>query len=287
MTVATVRRVRSLLLVLAALLVTLAPAPAALAAPVAKPGAEVVSVTQVTDRQVDGCAVGGARRPDRARPAAHARRRWDLEDRGRHLADAVAAAAASAAAATTPRGRAAPTSPASRARATSSWSCRRRAGTLVQRPVEQRRGAATRLWETFHTPGVAPPPGESDWGAGQPPSWPDRPWATGRAPVRGPAPGHVPGDRRVLRPAPALNDEPVNRIKGFFAGRATTRGAPGRPRRAARHLAAHDPYHLAKRLAAARTSLVRRRHHRRRAPGASPAPSKRTSTGRTRRSPPS
>ncbi len=165
MTVATVRRVRSLLLVLAALLVTLAPAPAALAAPVAKPGAEVVSVTQVTDRQVDlGCAVGGARRPDRARPAAHARRRWDRRTAagtGRRCGCRCCIGCCGDYTSWTSRTDVA----GIESRATSSWSCRRRAGTLVQRPVEQRRG---------RRPGSGRPSTlqelrrllESDWGAG-------------------------------------------------------------------------------------------------------------------------
>ncbi|MEU6844124.1 alpha/beta hydrolase family protein [Streptomyces sp. NPDC046716] len=246
MTAALTRRARRLLLVLAALLLTFGAAPSAVAAP-ARPAAEVVAVTQVAERQVDlsvrASALGGRTVKVRLLTPDG----WDPADRRTHWPTLWLLHGCCGDY----------TSWTGKTDVASLDSLR---NVLVVMPEAGWNGwysdwwnhgqGGDPAWDTFHTRDLRRLL-ERDWGAGA------------RRVVAGLSMGgqgallyaaRHPGMFRAAAAYsgsahPLLNDESTSRILGFFAGQDTDPlrvwGDPVAQRAV---WAAHDPYHLAKRL---------------------------------------
>ncbi|MGW2343318.1 alpha/beta hydrolase [Streptomyces sp. NPDC001661] len=247
MTAALTRRTRRLLLVLAALLLTLGSAPSAVAATRAKPAAEVVDVTQVADRQVDlsvrASALGGRTVKVRLLTPDG----WNPDDRTKHWPTLWLLHGCCGDY----------TSWTNMTDVASADSLR---DVLVVMPEAGWNGwysdwwnygdGGDPAWDTFHTRDLRRLL-ESDWGAGS------------RRVVAGLSMG---GQGALLYAArhpgmfkaaaaysgsahPLLNDESTSRIMGFFAGQGNDPLRVWGDSVAQRDIwAAHDPYHLAKRL---------------------------------------
>ncbi|MEV3858888.1 alpha/beta hydrolase family protein [Streptomyces sp. NPDC050095] len=249
MTAAPIHRTRCLiaLLVLAALLLVLAPQPSAVAADHHTRGAEVVSVTQVADRQVDlsvrSDALGGRTVKVRLLTPDG----WNPKDSHRHWPTLWLLHGCCG-------------DYTSWTGATDVASVEVLRDVLVVMPEAGWNGwysdwwnggqGGDPAWETFHTQELRRLL-ERDWGAGS------------RRVVAGLSMGgqgalmyaaRHPGMFRAAAAYsgsvhPLLNDESVNRIMGFFAGQG---GDPlrvwGDPVAQRDIWAAHDPYHLAARL---------------------------------------
>ncbi|MYT74814.1 MULTISPECIES: alpha/beta hydrolase family protein [unclassified Streptomyces] len=246
MTAALTRRARRLLLVLAALLLTFGAAPSTVAAP-APPAAEVVAVTQVAERQVDlsvrASALGGRTVKVRLLTPDG----WDPADRGRHWPTLWLLHGCCG--------------------DYTSWTAKTDVASLdslrhvlVVMPEAGWNGwysdwwnhgqGGDPAWDTFHTRDLRRLL-ERDWGAGS------------RRVVAGLSMGgqgaliyaaRHPGMFRAAAAYsgsvhPLLNDESTTRILGFFAGQNTDPlRVWGDPVAQRAIWAAHDPYHLAKRL---------------------------------------
>ncbi|MFJ8949435.1 alpha/beta hydrolase [Streptomyces sp. NPDC102384] len=247
MTAALTRRTRRLLLVLAALLLTLGSAPPALAATKSRPAAEVVDVTQVADRQVDlsvrASALGGRTVKVRLLTPEG----WNPGDRTKHWPTLWLLHGCCG-------------DYTSWTNMTDVASVDSLRDVLVVMPEAGWNGwysdwwnhgeGGDPAWDTFHTRDLRRLL-ESDWGAGS------------RRVVAGLSMG---GQGALLYAArhpgmfkaaaaysgsahPLLNDESTNRIMGFFAGQGDDPLRVWGDPVAQRDIwAAHDPYHLAKRL---------------------------------------
>ncbi|MFJ9123178.1 alpha/beta hydrolase [Streptomyces sp. NPDC102340] len=247
MTAALTRRTRRLLLVLAALLLTLGSAPPALAATKSRPAAEVVDVTQVADRQVDlsvrASALGGRTVKVRLLTPDG----WNPGDRTKHWPTLWLLHGCCG-------------DYTSWTNMTDVASVDSLRDVLVVMPEAGWNGwysdwwnhgeGGDPAWDTFHTRDLRRLL-ESDWGAGS------------RRVVAGLSMG---GQGALLYAArhpgmfkaaaaysgsahPLLNDESTNRIMGFFAGQGDDPLRVWGDPVAQRDIwAAHDPYHLAKRL---------------------------------------
>ncbi|MEV5607554.1 alpha/beta hydrolase family protein [Streptomyces sp. NPDC052225] len=246
MTAATTRRARPLLLVLAALLLVLAPLPTAGAALAAAPprGAEVVAVTRVADRQVDlsvrSSALGGRTvkvrllTPEGWQPGRHWPTLWLLHGCCGDYTSWTAKTDVARIAALR--------------------------DVLVVMPEAGWNGwysdwwnggeGGDPAWETFHTKELRHLL-ERDWGAG-----PDRVVAGLSMGGQG-ALMYAARHRGMFKAAaaysgsahPLLNDESVNRIMGFFGGQGDDpRRVWGDPVAQRDVWEAHDPYYLAKNL---------------------------------------
>ncbi|WP_338693110.1 alpha/beta hydrolase family protein [Streptomyces sp. Q6] len=249
MTAATTRRAGSLLLVLAALLLVLAPLPTAGAALASAPprGAQVVDVTQVADRQVDlsvrSPALGGRTVTVRLLTPDG----WEPGQRGRHWPTLWLLHGCCG--------------------DYTSWTAKTDVAridslrdVLVVMPEAGWNGwysdwwnggrGGDPAWETFHTQELRHLL-ERDWGAGS-----DRVVAGLSMGGQG-ALLYAARHRGMFKAAaaysgsahPLLNDESVNRVLGFFGGQG---GDPlrvwGDPVAQRDVWEAHDPYYLAKRL---------------------------------------
>ncbi|WP_328634775.1 alpha/beta hydrolase [Streptomyces sp. NBC_00356] len=247
MTAALTRRTRRLLLVLAALLLTLGSAPPALAATKSRPAAEVVDVTQVADRQVDlsvrASALGGRTVKVRLLTPDG----WNPGDRTKHWPTLWLLHGCCG-------------DYTSWTNMTDVASVDSLRDVLVVMPEAGWNGwysdwwnhgeGGDPAWDTFHTRDLRRLL-ESDWGAGS------------RRVVAGLSMG---GQGALLYAArhpgmfkaaaaysgsahPLLNDESTSRIMGFFAGQGDDPLRVWGDPVAQRDIwAAHDPYHLAKRL---------------------------------------
>ncbi|WP_327654167.1 alpha/beta hydrolase [Streptomyces sp. NBC_00483] len=247
MTAALTRRTRRLLLVLAALLLTLGSAPPALAATKSRPAAEVVDVTQVADRQVDlsvrASALGGRTVKVRLLTPDG----WNPDDRTKHWPTLWLLHGCCG-------------DYTSWTNMTDVASVESLRDVLVVMPEAGWNGwysdwwnhgeGGDPAWDTFHTRDLRRLL-ESDWGAGS------------RRVVAGLSMG---GQGALLYAArhpgmfkaaaaysgsahPLLNDESTSRIMGFFAGQGDDpQRVWGDPVAQRDIWAAHDPYHLAKRL---------------------------------------
>ncbi|WP_327668699.1 MULTISPECIES: alpha/beta hydrolase family protein [unclassified Streptomyces] len=247
MTAALTRRTRRLLLVLAALLLTLGSAPPALAAAKSRPAAEVVDVTQVADRQVDlsvrASALGGRTVKVRLLTPDG----WNPGDRTKHWPTLWLLHGCCG-------------DYTSWTNMTDVASVDSLRDVLVVMPEAGWNGwysdwwnhgeGGDPAWDTFHTRDLRRLL-ESDWGAGS------------RRVVAGLSMG---GQGALLYAArhpgmfkaaaaysgsahPLLNDESTNRIMGFFEGQGDDPLRVWGDPVAQRDIwAAHDPYHLAKRL---------------------------------------
>ncbi|MGD6740913.1 alpha/beta hydrolase [Streptomyces sp. BH106] len=247
MTAALTRRTRHLLLVLAALLLTLGSAPPALAATKSRPAAEVVDVTQVADRQVDlsvrASALGGRTVKVRLLTPEG----WNPGDRTKHWPTVWLLHGCCG-------------DYTSWTNMTDVASVESLRDVLVVMPEAGWNGwysdwwnygeGGDPAWDTFHTRDLRRLL-ESDWGAGS------------RRVVAGLSMG---GQGALLYAArhpgmfkaaaaysgsahPLLNDESTNRILGFFAGQGNDPlRVWGDPVAERGIWAAHDPYYLAKRL---------------------------------------
>ncbi|WP_327665294.1 alpha/beta hydrolase [Streptomyces sp. NBC_00498] len=247
MTAALTRRTRRLLLVLAALLLALGSAPPALAATKSRPAAEVVDVTQVADRQVDlsvrASALGGRTVKVRLLTPDG----WNPGDRTKHWPTLWLLHGCCG-------------DYTSWTNMTDVASVESLRDVLVVMPEAGWNGwysdwwnhgeGGDPAWDTFHTRDLRRLL-ESDWGAGS------------RRVVAGLSMG---GQGALLYAArhpgmfkaaaaysgsahPLLNDESTNRIMGFFAGQGDDPLRVWGDPVAQRDIwAAHDPYHLAKRL---------------------------------------
>ncbi|MCX4831600.1 esterase family protein [Streptomyces sp. NBC_01016] len=247
MTAALTRRTRRLLLVLAALLLTLGSAPPALAATKSRPAAEVVDVTQVADRQVDlsvrASALGGRTVKVRLLTPDG----WNPGDRTKHWPTLWLLHGCCG-------------DYTSWTNMTDVASVESLRDVLVVMPEAGWNGwysdwwnhgeGGDPAWDTFHTRDLRRLL-ESDWGAGS------------RRVVAGLSMG---GQGALLYAArhpgmfkaaaaysgsahPLLNDESTSRIMGFFAGQGDDPLRVWGDPVAQRDIwAAHDPYHLAKRL---------------------------------------
>ncbi|MEB8340144.1 alpha/beta hydrolase [Streptomyces endophyticus] len=247
MTAALTLRTRRLLLVLAALLLTLGSVPSAVAAAKSRPAAEVVDVTQVADRQVDlsvrASALGGRTVKVRLLTPDG----WNPDDRTKHWPTLWLLHGCCGDY----------TSWTNMTDVASADSLR---DVLVVMPEAGWNGwysdwwnygeGGDPAWDTFHTRDLRRLL-ESDWGAGP------------RRVVAGLSMG---GQGALLYAArhpgmfkaaaaysgsahPLLNDESTSRIMGFFAGQGNDPLRVWGDPVAQRDIwAAHDPYYLAKRL---------------------------------------
>ncbi|WP_425839199.1 alpha/beta hydrolase [Streptomyces fractus] len=247
MTAALTLRTRRLLLLLAALLLTLGPAPSAVAATRARPAAEVVDVTQVAARQVDlsvrASALGGRTVKVRLLTPDG----WNPDDRGKHWPTLWLLHGCCG-------------DYTSWTNMTDVASVDTLRDVLVVMPEAGWNGwysdwwnhgrGGDPAWDTFHTRDLRRLL-ESDWGAGP------------RRVVAGLSMG---GQGALLYAArhpgmfkaaaaysgsahPLLNDESTSRIMGFFAGQGDDPLRVWGDPVAQRDIwAAHDPYYLAKRL---------------------------------------